>query len=121
MATSICSAFTITAIETITGGQTLTITNPGRTMQVVGIRAQGASDAEIAVYRAEPGGATTKFGDVTMSLGPGGGLVNGLMTPANATLTATEEIQVTVTGGAVTAVHLDCIGSPSQALTTATA
>jgi hypothetical protein len=47
--------------------------------------------------------------------------VDGNVTLASSSLTATEELRLVVSGASITAVCFDCIGSPSQALTSAVA
>jgi hypothetical protein len=121
MPTSISSQFTIVSTDTVAAGQTLTITNPGRTLQVIAVRAKGAGNAVYTLSKAEPGGNPTQFAAGAISDSPLEGWVDGNVTLASSSLTATEELRLVVSGASITAVCFDCIGSPSQALTSAVA
>ena len=117
MPTSISSQFTIVSTDTVAAGQTLTITNPGRTFQVLAVRAKGAGNATYTLSKAEPGGNPVQVATGAISDSALEGWVDGNVTLASSSLTATQELRLVVSGASITAVCFDCIGSPSQTLT----
>jgi len=118
MAASISSSFDVTLDETISAGETATITLPSRTLQVTGAVVTGDGDAEVALNKVASGGAVTKIGDATLSAAPLAGAVAANIDLTNSDLVTTDNLQVVVTGGNVTKVIFHCIGNPSQSLTT---
>lgn len=123
MPTGISSVFAIVSSDDIAAGQTLTITNPGRTLKVMSLRIKGAGNASVTVQKGDSGAGGTTFatGAVGDSVLEGWTEcdVNGLQSE----LTATNEIRVTSNagGGTITAIAIECIGNPQQSLTSSVA
>lgn len=121
MATGISSVFAIVSSDDIAAGQTLTITNPGRTFKVMSIRIKGAGNAVATVKKGDNGAGGTTFATGAVSHSALEGWVELKVTGSQSTLTATNEIRVAATGGTITAVAIECIGSPQQTLTSSVA
>ncbi len=121
MPTNISSQFTIVSSDTVTAGQTLTITNPGRTFQVLAVRVKGAGNAAYTVSKGDNGAGGVQFASGAVADSALEGWVDGAVTLGSSSLTSTNELRVAVTGGSLTGVCFDCIGSPSQVLTSAIA
>jgi len=121
MATGISSVFAIISSDNIAAGQTLTITNPGRTFKVMAVRIKGAGNAAVTVQKGDGAAGGTTFATGAVSNSVLEGWVNASVTGSQSTLTATNEIRVTASGGTITGIVIECLGSPQQALTFAIA
>ena len=118
MPTSISSQFTIVSTDTVAAGQTLAVTNPGRTFQVIAVRAKGAGNATYTLSKADSDGSNpVQFASGAISDSALEGWVDGNVTLASSSLTAPNQLRLVVSGASITAVCFDCIGSPSQTLT----
>ena len=107
MPTSISSQFTIVSTDTVAAGQTLTITNPGRTFQVLAVRVKGAGNAAYTVSKGDSGAGGVQFASGAVSDSPLEGWVDGDVTLGSSSLTSTNELRVAVTGASVTGVCFD--------------
>jgi hypothetical protein len=119
MAVGISSVFAISSSDDITAGQTMTITNPGRTMKVVSVRVKGAGNATVKVQKGDSGAAGVTFAEGAVADNALSGWTELDVTEAQNTLTSANQIRVLVTGGTINAILLECVGSPQQTLTSA--
>lgn len=116
MSSAISSSFDITYDGTLAAGAFATITNPGRAFRVVGCTVSGVATAV----------ATVGKGTVATVVGVGTAIstdlpANGVMliaNIANATFTATDDIQIGAATAVVNKVVLHCVATGGgQALT----
>jgi hypothetical protein len=122
MATEISSMFAIIHDTAITTGNTLTITNPGRAMQVVGVEFTGTGTSIISVGRGAVGAGTAIFATGAVADAALNGVARADMKTANVDVAITDEIRVIVNGvgGSITRVIIYCMGNPSATLTATT-
>lgn len=121
MPTGISSTFAIVSNDTVAAGQTLTITNPGRTMRVVSIRVCGTGTAFVAASKGAAGALGVAFASGAIAASPISGWTELTITYSLATILSTDEIRITSSGGTVNECVIECVGNPSQTLTSVVA
>lgn len=117
MATGISSTFAIVSNDSVAAGQTLTITNPGRTMRVVSIRVRGTGTAFIAASKGDAGALGVAFASGPIAANALSGWTELTITYSLATILSTNEIRLTASGGTLSECIIECVGNPSQTLT----
>lgn len=120
MAVSISSMFCIEVQQTIAAGSSLTITNPGRTLQIVEVAATGGGTASYTLSKVESGVETTVAeGFIASDALSGESKGNVKLASSSVTASGNLKIAVAAGGSSITGMRIVCIGSPSQALTAA--
>lgn len=125
MPTSISSNFSFYSTDTINAGQTLTITNPGRTLRVISARIRGLGSggaATVTLSKGDPGDLGVVLATGNVATAPTSGWVElTVASTTSANLTATNELRLAVSGGTLTGCIIECIGNPSQTVTSVVA
>jgi hypothetical protein len=125
MPTSISSNFSFYSTDTINAGQTLTITNPGRTLRVISARIRGLGSggaATVVLSKGNPGEIGITLGTGSVANAPTSGWVEiTIASTSAAELTTANELRLAVSGGTLTGCIIECIGNPSQTVTSVVA
>ncbi len=115
MPASISSTFMI-EFNQAAGTGTATITNPGRTFKVIGAFGTGLDTSVITVRKNTGAGAIVAV--CTLAAGDLDDFPS-VITTANASFLATDNIHITIATANATAMKLLCMASDSQSLTVA--